>query len=332
MRDVAALAGVSLKTVSRVINRETGVSPEVVARVDDAAAQLDYRPDMNASNLRRSDGRTGTVGLLLEDVANEFSAAAHAGVEYAARQRGIAVLASSTLGDSERERGLVRALSLRRVDGLIVAPCPGDQGYLAAELAQGVPVVFIDRPGRGLSAPSVVSDNMVGARRGVEHLLTLGHRSIAFLGGISAVATAQERFGGYTAALAAAGVPSADQTIVRDIGSIDMAAGVAGAILDGPDRPTAIFSAQNQITMGVVRALRERSLQHRIALVGFDDFTLADLLDPGVAVVAQDPRAIGERALQVLVDAVEESVDGATSEILVPTTLIIRPSGEIRPE
>jgi len=195
-----------------------------------------------------------------------------------------------------------------------------------------VPVVFIDRPGRGLSAPSVVSDNMVGARRGVEHLLTLGHRSIAFLGGISAVATAQERFGGYTAALAAAGVPSADQTIVRDIGSIDMAAGVAGAILDGPDRPTAIFSAQNQITMGVVRALRKRGLQHQIALIGFDDFTLADLLDPGVAVVAQDPRAIGERALQVLVDAMEESVDGATSEILVPTTLIIRPSGEIRPE
>jgi LacI family transcriptional regulator len=331
MRDVAALAGVSLKTVSRVINRESGVSPEVAARVADAAAQLDYRPDMNASNLRRIDGRTGTVGLLLEDVANEFSAAAHAGVEYAARQRGIAVLASSTHGDSERERGLVRALSLRRVDGLIIAPCPGDQAYLAAELAQGVPVVFIDRPGRGLAAPAVLSDNLVGARRGVEHLLSLGHRSIAFLGGISAVATAQERFGGYSAALAAAGVSIADQTIVRDIGSIDMAAGVAGAILDGPEQPTAIFSAQNQITMGVVRALRERGLQHRIALIGFDDFTLADLLDPGVAVVAQDPRAIGERAFQVLVDAMDESEGDMSAEILVPTTLIIRPSGEIPP-
>jgi LacI family transcriptional regulator len=331
MRDVAALAGVSLKTVSRVVNRESGVSPEVVARVDDAAAQLDYRPDMNASNLRRSDGRPGTIGLLLEDVANEFSAAAHAGVEHAARQRGIAVLASSTHGDTERERGLIRALSLRRVDGLIVAPCPGDQSYLAAELAQGVPVVFIDRPGRGLAAPAVLSDNQVGARRGVEHLLALGHRSVAFLGGISAVATAQERYAGYTAALAAAGIAIADQTMVRDIGSIDMAAGVAGAILDGPDRPTAIFSAQNQITMGVVRALRERSLQHRIALIGFDDFTLADLLDPGVAVVAQDPRAIGERAFQVLDDAMEGSVVDAPTEILVPTTLIIRPSGEIRP-
>lgn len=331
MREVAALAGVSLKTVSRVINREAGVSPEVTIRVDRAAAELDYRPDLNASNLRRSDGRTGTVGLLLEDVANEFSAAAHAGVEDAARQRGIAVLASSTHGDPERERGLVRALSLRRVDGLIVAPCPGDQSYLAAEVAQGVPIVFIDRAGRGLEAPSVLSDNLAGAQRGVAHLVGLGHRSIAFLGGIAAVATAQERYDGYRVALADAGLTVDDSLVERDIGSIDMAAGVAGAILDGPHRPTAIFSAQNLITMGVVRALRERGLQHQIALVGFDDFTLADLLDPGVAVVAQDPRAIGERALQVLVDSMDESHDHTPTDILVPTTLVIRPSGEIRP-
>jgi len=331
MREVAALAGVSLKTVSRVINREAGVSPEVTIRVDRAAAELDYRPDLNASNLRRSDGRTGTVGLLLEDVANEFSAAAHAGVEDAARQRGIAVLASSTHGDPERERGLVRALSLRRVDGLIVAPCPGDQSYLAAEVAQGVPIVFIDRAGRGLEAPSVLSDNLAGAQRGVAHLVGLGHRSIAFLGGIAAVATAQERYDGYRVALADAGLTVDDSLVERDIGSIDMAAGVAGAILDGPHRPTAIFSAQNLITMGVVRALRERGLQHQIALVGFDDFTLADLLDPGVAVVAQDPRAIGERALQVLVDSMDESHDHTPTNILVPTTLVIRPSGEIRP-
>lgn len=331
MREVAALAGVSLKTVSRVINREAGVSPEVITRVDRAAAELDYRPDLNASNLRRSNGRTGTIGLLLEDVANEFSAAAHAGVEHAARQRGIAVLASSTHGDQERERGLVRALSLRRVDGLIVAPCPGDQSYLAAELAQGVPIVFIDRAGRGLTAPAVLSDNFIGARRGVEHLLGLGHRAIAFLGGIAAVATAQERFDGYRAAFADAGLAVDDSLVLRDVASIDMAAGVAGAILDGPLRPTAIFSAQNLITMGVVRALRERGLQHQIALVGFDDFTLADLLDPGVAVVAQDPRAIGERALQVLVDSMDESHDHTPTDVLVPTTLVIRPSGEIRP-
>lgn len=333
MRDVAALAGVSLKTVSRVINRESGVSPEVVARVDDAAAQLDYRPDLNASNLRRSDGRTGTIGLLLEDVANEFSAAAHAGVELVARKLGISVLASSTNEDRERERGLVRALSSRRVDGLIIAPSPGDQDYLAAEVAQGVPIVFIDRAGRGLAAPSVLSDNLAGARRGVEQLLALGHRSIAFVGGTVSLVTAQERYQGFLDAMGSAGVPVDSRWVHRDVVTVEQSAAIVRGLVSGPDRPTAIFTAQNLITMGAVRALREFELQHRVALIGFDDFTLADLLDPGVAVVAQDPRRIGRQAAELLFEMMADSAPSRTlvADVIVPTTLIMRPSGEIRP-
>ncbi len=333
MRDVAALAGVSLKTVSRVINREAGVSPEVVARVDDAAAQLDYRPDLNASNLRRSDGRTGTIGLLLEDVANEFSAAAHSGVEYVARRRGISVLASSTNEDQERERSLVRALSSRRVDGLIIAPSPGDQDYLAAEVAQGVPIVFIDRAGRGLLAPSVLSDNLAGARRGVEQLLDLGHRRIAFVGGTSTLVTAQERYQGFLDAMAGAGVGIDPALVHRDVTLAEQSAAIVRSLVASGDGPTAIFTAQNMITMGAVRALREFDLQHRIALIGFDDFTLADLLDPGVAVVAQDPRTIGQRAAELLFSMMEDPDSPRTSlaDVIVPTTLIMRPSGAIRP-
>jgi LacI family transcriptional regulator len=333
MRDVAALAGVSLKTVSRVINREAGVSPEVVARVDDAAAQLDFRPDMNASNLRRNDGRTGTIGLLLEDVANEFSAAAHAGVEYVARKLGISVLASSTNEDRERERSLVRALSSRRVDGLIIAPSPGDHDYLVAEVAQGVPIVFIDRAGRGLAAPAVLSDNMIGARRGVEKLIELGHRRIAFVGGTATLVTAQQRYQGFFDAMARAGI-GVDSTLVHlDASSAEKSAAIVRSLVAREDRPSAIFSAQNMITIGAVRALREFDLQHRIALIGFDDFTLADLLDPGVAVVAQDPRTIGQRAAELLFSMMADPASARTSlaDVIVPTTLIMRPSGEIRP-
>lgn len=333
MRDVAALAGVSLKTVSRVINREAGVSAEVVARVDDAATQLDYRPDLNASNLRRSGGRTGTIGLLLEDVANEFSAAAHAGVEHVARKFGISVLASSTNEDRERERSLVRALSTRRVDGLIIAPSPGEQDYLEAEVAQGVPIVFIDRVGRGLEAPAVLSDNLAGAQRGVEQLLALGHRDIAFVGGTESLVTAQERYQGFLNAMASAGVTVDPRLVRMGVTTIEQSAAIIQRLLDSPHRPTAVFTAQNMITMGAVRALRACDLQHRIALIGFDDFTLADVLDPGVAVVAQDPRTIGQRAAGLLFTMMDDqsAARPRVDDVIVPTTLIMRPSGEIRP-
>lgn len=149
MRDVAVLAGVSLKTVSRVINAERGVSAELIAKVQRAADQLDYRPDFTASNLRRADRRTSTVGLLVADVANEFSAAVHAGVEEAARGRNMAVLTASIADDPVRERDVVRAFSSRRVDGLVVVPSGGDQSAQWNERDIGVPVVFVDRAPAG---------------------------------------------------------------------------------------------------------------------------------------------------------------------------------------
>jgi LacI family transcriptional regulator len=205
MRDVAALASVSLKTVSRVVNHEAGVSGELIARVERAAEQLDYRPNLTASNLRRSDQRTATVGLLVEDVANEFFASIHRGVEEVARQRGVAVIAASLDRDPALERDLVAAFASRRVDGLILAPTAPEQGYLTTELRSGWPMVCIDRQPRGVELDAVVTDNRLGAARGVKHMLDRGHRRVAFIGGQSALITEQERFAGYVDAMAAAG-------------------------------------------------------------------------------------------------------------------------------
>lgn len=330
MRDVAALAGVSLKTVSRVVNREPNVSEELAAKVERAAAQLGYRPNLTASSLRRADGRTATLGLLLEDVANPFSAAVHRGVEEACRARGVAVIASSLDEDPEREQELVRTLVSRRVDTLVIAPTAGHHGYLGQEMRAGLPVVFVDRAPRGLEADVVVTDNREGARTAVEHLIAAGHRRIAFLGGVTELPTARERHAGYVDALAAAGIAVDGTLVVRDLPTIETARIAAGTLLGLAEPPTAVFSAQNLITMGAVAALREHGRSHEVALIGFDDFPMAEILDPGVTVMAQDPMRIGYLAAE-LAFARAADPDRPFETVVVPTSLVMRGSGELAP-
>ena len=227
MRDVAALARVSLKTVSRVINGETTVAPELAERVHRAAETLDYRPNLTARSLRSSDGRTRTIGVVLENVANPFSSALHRAVEDVARGRGVAVFAGSVDEDPRRERALALALVARRVDGLIIVPASDDHSYLANDQRAGLSLVFADRPPRLLRADTIVSDNTVGARTAVRHLIAGGHSRIAFLGDMRQIATAAERFAGYTAALSEAGL-ALDAELVRfDLHSADAAEAAA---------------------------------------------------------------------------------------------------------
>lgn len=330
MRDVAAEAGVSLKTVSRVVNGEAGVSARLVARVESASDRLDYRPHLGARNLRRGDGRTATIGVVLENLANPFSGLVHRAIEDVARARDVAVLAGSVDETATRERELVTAFAARRVDGLIVMPTGPDQGYLARELSAGTALVFVDRAPRSLEGDAVVSDNRAGARACVEHLIAHGHRDIAFLGDRSTVSTATERHSGFAEAMRAAGLPVRPELVAYDLDGMDVAEHAALALLDLDRPPTALFTAQNLISMGALRGLRARGVQHRVAMVGFDDFVLADLLDPPITVAAQDSYDIGRRAAEQLF----ARLDGDTSpprRQVVPTRLIMRGSGEIPP-
>ena len=330
MRDVAALAGVSLKTVSRVINAEPAVSADLLGRVQRAIDQLDYRPNLTASSLRRQDGKTATVGLVLEDLANPYSAAVTRAVEDAARPRRVTVVAGSVDEDPERERALIREFVARRVDGLIVAPAAADQSYLMADRRAGMALVFIDRPPSHLDADVVVAANRAGTRDGVQHLLAGGHRRIAFLGDLSTISTASERFAGYVETIERAGL-SVDETLVRrDLRSGDAARAAVEELLRLPRLPTAIFAAQNVLGIGAFAALRGLRRQFDIALVGFDDFPLADLLDPGVTVVAQDPAAIGRLAAETMFRRLDGDRSPSTIQV-VPTRLIVRGSGEIVP-
>jgi len=330
MRDVAALAGVSLKTVSRVVNGEPGVSGTLGRRVRDAIDELDFRPNIGARSLRRTGGRTATVGLLLEDVSNPFSSALQRAVEDVAIPRGVMVFTASLDEDPQRERELTSAFSARRADGLIIAPAGDDQSYLESELRAGTAIVCVDRTARRLEVDSVLTTNVSGARTGVKHLIEHGHRRIAFLGDRHDIPTAQQRHEGYVQALTEAGLPVDPGLVLHDLTSQALAQAAATELLGHPDPPTALFTAQNLVTIGVARALRQLGRERTVAVVGFDDFPLSDLLDPGMTVIAQDPAAIGRLAATVLFERIDGD-DAPPATHVVATRLITRGSGEIPP-
>ena len=328
MRDVAALAGVGLKTVSRVVNGEPNVAADTKERIDRAIAALNFEPHLGAGSLRRGGGRTLAIGLILDAVDNPFSAAVNRAVETVASARHVAVFAASSDDDAGRERELVAAFTRRRVDGLIITAYGPDQGYLQAEREQGTPLVFVDREPSGLLADVVLTDNATWTEVATRHLIDHGHTRIAFLGDDLAIPTARDRSAGFLRAMTAAGLTVPDQHLIGNVTSEELATARVEALLRCADGPTALVSGQNLITIGAVRALHRHGRQHEVGLVGFDDIPLADLLQPGVTVVAQNPAEIGRVAAEKLFDR----IDGDSSPpavTLVPARVIVRGSGEI---
>jgi LacI family transcriptional regulator len=330
MVDVAALAGVALKTVSRVVNSEPGVSPELETRVRRAIDQLNYRRDANAATLRRLGRKTQTIGLVLEDVSNPFSSELHRAVEDAARERGVLVFAGSCDEDPDRERELIGSFRERRVDGIIVVPASHDHAYLYEERRAGTALVFVDRPASHLDADTVVSDNVGGAAQAVSHLLEYGHRRIGFLGDLLSISTAEERLRGYTQALKTAGIDIHDELVRTDLRDPDAAARAIDEMLALPEPPTAFFTGQNLLTIGGVHALRQAGRQREIALIGFDDISLGDMLDPAISVVAQNPQAMGRAAADLLFRRLDGDSTPSVHHV-IPVALIARGSGEIAP-
>jgi LacI family transcriptional regulator len=313
MKEVAAVAGVSLSTVSRVVNGHPPVAPELAVKVERAVEMLGYRHNHAAGTLRRANGLSHSLGLIFDDVGNPFFAAIHRGVEEVARTRGVVTFAGSSDSDAERERELTEGVLARRVDGLIIVPTAHDYTHLVREMEAGIGVVFIDRPARTVDADCVLSENRAGARTAVEHLVARGHRRIAYVGPpANGLFTADERLAGYRAALAGLG----EELVFTD----------AEAAVDA--RPSAIFSAQNLVTVDVLRALHRRGLQHTIAHVGFDDVALADAVEPGLTVVAQDATGLGRRAAELLFSRLD-GYSGPGRQVELPTTLIERGSGEL---
>ena len=328
MRDVAGTAGVSVKTVSRVVNGEGGVRAETAARVDAAIGRLGFTRNDLASGLRT--GRAGALGLVIEDVANPFYSAIARAVEDAAHARGHILITGSCEEDAQRERQLALRLLRRLVDALLIVPAGAEHRYLLPELAAGVPIVFLDRPPGDVEADTVLLDNLGGTRMGVDHLLRHGHERIAFVGDSPDLYTAAQRLAGYRAALADAGTDPRDELVRTGSHDAAHAEQAVRALLELPAdrRPTALFTSNNRNTVGALRAVRDAP--RPIAIVGFDDFELADMLPTPVTVVRHAPEEMGRIAAALAYTRLD---DGARppQRRTIALELVIRGSGEVPP-
>ncbi|KAA2259481.1 LacI family transcriptional regulator [Solihabitans fulvus] len=325
MSDVARLAGVSIKTVSRVVNDEPGVHPATAERVLAAIDQLGFRRNLSARNLRRGSS-TGTIGLVLEDVANPFYSGMTRAVEEIARLRGRQVLTGSSDEQPARERELALEFCARRVDGLLIVPAGLQHGYLTPEMRAGTPVVFLDRPAGDVVADTVLVDNIGGTIEAVRHLAAHGHRRIAFFGDAPDIFTANERLRGFREGCVRADVGYHEELVVMGPHDEHTVAEALRRVFGGRQPATALVTGNNRITVYVLRALAGRT--DRPALVGFDDFELADLLSPPVTVIAHDASALGKAAADLLF----ARMDGDSSpprRVVLPVRLVPRGSGEV---
>jgi LacI family transcriptional regulator len=318
-----------MKTASRVINGETRVNATLALNVRRAAEVLDYRPNLTARNLRRSDGFTHTLGVVLFDVSNAFSSSLQRAIEDVASTRHIVVISSSVDEDPQRERDNALALVARQVDGLVVVPAGDDQSYLAREQRLGLKVVFVDRVPQLLRADAVVGDNRGGAYRAVTHLARHGHERIAFLGDRDYIGTLKERQRGYYDAMRDANLTVDPSLVITNLHAADAIAGAVTTLMSG-DPPTALFTAQNFITIQSIRTLKHLELDDCVALVGFDDFDTSDLLRPAVTVVSQSPKDMGSLAAQLLLDRIDGDTTAFETHV-IPVNLIERGSGELEP-
>ena len=327
LEDVARLAGVSSKTVSRVFTHRDLVAPETVERVLGAAKRLRFRPNPLARNLRRG-GPTNTIGFIMGELNNPFYYKLAAGIERELSAHGFSLVVATTDDTAEGEERVADALLGQRLGALLLIPVADDQSYLEGERHLGTPVIAIDRPARNLVADSIVLENHRGVFDATTRLLERGHRRIGYICNPASVYTQAERLRGYRDALAAYGIrdSSAWERLEDDLSR--PADGLIADLLDRDDAPTAIITGNNRVTIGALRVLRDRADDGRTALVGFDDFDTADVL--GVTVISYDPLALGRAAATLAIERMQDPA-GFTRQLEMPTWIVERGTGERTP-
>lgn len=322
---VADRAGVSIATVSRAFADPHAVSDELRLRVHEAARQLNYRVSRAARALRV--GTTQTVGVVIPDIQNPFFTGVVRGIDLVLQASGYTLLLSNADEDAAREYKALDTLQAEGVAGLIFVPIHDSRTSYAQLLAPPVKTVAVDRMPRNLHADLVTVDNVEGTRTGIAHLLALGHRDVALLGGPSRHSTAIERDQGYRKALKAAGVPVRQDLVYR--GDFREGGGYDGmkTLLALPRRPTAVFVANNLMTLGALRALHEAGVRipDDMALVGFDDMPWATSLNPPLTAIRQPSEEIGSTAAELLLDRIARP-ERAVRHVILQTELVVRTS------
>ncbi|MEO6827236.1 MAG: LacI family DNA-binding transcriptional regulator [Microbacteriaceae bacterium] len=325
MREVAALAGVSLKTVSRVFNNDRHVTPATRHRVEMALREVNYVPNALATTFRA--GRTAVIGIAVPDIVDPFFAAVSRSVENFAVAHGMSTLITSLGDDPSRERPTLESMLSRQLSGIIVAPVAPDHAWLQT-WAVHTPLVFVDRPPVGLTADSFREDDHLGALLATEHLIEHGHRRIAFIGDTRYLPTTNNRLRGYKDALRKGHIDFDPMLVTLEAADRDGARTALDEFWRLPDPPTAVFSSNARSSMAMIPALQE----HPAAAISFGDFPMADLLTPSLTVVAQDPERLGSLAAARAVDRLRAPDATYESTTYLPVRLVERESCRVGDE
>ena len=321
MREVGALAGVSSKTVSRVVNGDRYVSDDVRSRVNKAIDELQYVPNMMAQTFRT--GRDTAIGVAVPSMSDPFFSGVIEAIAEQARAQNLAVLITQ-LAAPEDEQAAVEALLQRQVAGLIIAPISTDHRYIG-KWQQRTQFVFVDRIARRIAADSVVHDDRAGAREATLHLLQAGHRRIAFVANALAIDTPTRRLQGYRAALAEYGIDPDPDLEVNDHDDRDFADRTFARLLQLSAPPTAIFCSATQLSIKLIPWLHGNN-RTDIGFVSFGDFPMADSLLPAVTVVEQDPQELGITAVRRLLARIEAPTRRFKRQLVLPVHLKVRAS------
>jgi LacI family transcriptional regulator, galactose operon repressor len=328
VRDVARRAGVSVSTVSHVLNRTRFVSDELRERVLAAMDELEFEP--NAAARMLSLKRSNTLGLIVSDIRNPFFASVARGVEDVAQERGYTVVLCNSDETLVREAACLKALQNRQVDGVLLASAGVADEYVARLVQAGYPIVLVDRDLPDLEISAVVLDNKGAAYSAVRHLIERGHRRIGMLSGRDSITTTTERIAGYEHALRESGIDPDPALVISGQSTSEGGTAATHALLDVAPRPTAIFSGNNLMSIGALHAISSRGLNvpQDIALVGFDDFPFpwADAFRPHLTTVAQPTYELGRQAAELLVDVLNGRSQSAPHRIVLDGKLVIRES------
>lgn len=329
IKDVAKYAGVSTATVSHVLNNTRFVEESTKERVNQAIRELGYRPSAVARGLATQ--KTQTIGILISDQSNVFFGEVIRGIEKVFLPENYGLMVCSTAEILEREAHYLDLLLGQRVDGIIAASTSQYWSVISEAEKLHTPIVFVDRTFEHLEGCFVGTDNKMGAYLGVKHLIENGHRQIGILSGFDRLSTMRDRYEGYVQALEEAGIqPNPDWVIPSKL-TVKDARESMRKLMSFSDRPTAVFSNNNLLTLGALLEIKEMCLDcpKEVSFVGFDDHPWAAVSDPPLTVVKQPAQEIGEIAARMLLSLIEEE-PVEECQVLLDCELIVRESSMVR--
>ncbi|RKN86976.1 LacI family DNA-binding transcriptional regulator [Paenibacillus ginsengarvi] len=324
--DIAKAAGVSIATVSKVINGTGRISTDTRERVHEIMQELDYQPSVVASALTGKS--TFTIGLLIPDLANPLYAEIARSVEDRGRELGFNLVMCSTDNNPRREGDYITFLKQKKVDGIIISTGISNEAVLQSLHTQNIPVAFVTRDHiPGMDADSVRVDDYLGGYRAASHLLGLGHRHVAVLTEQLSLSSSSDRVRGFIHALEEAGIEEGGPVVVESFSSIEEGRRQTLELLISEDAPTALFACNDLLAIGAVQAAKELRLTipWDVSIIGFDNTMLAGIVDPPLTTISQPIAEMGRRVMDLIIQEVRGEKKGKTAIVLTPE-LVVRQS------